>query len=50
MRSFLGRKGRVQLQIDISKTEGLVRVYTDRRTDMAKSRQLIMLIIYEYIL
>ena len=39
-----------KFQIDISKTEGLVRVYTDGQTDMAKSTQLVTVIIYLYTL
>ena len=38
---ILGKRTCAKFQIDISKTEGLVRVYTDRQagrpTDMAKS-------------
>ena len=47
---FGERKICAKFQIDISKTEGLVRVYTDGQTNMAKSTQLVMLIIYVYIL
>ena len=37
-----------KFQIDISKTEGLglVRMYTDRQTDIAKSAQVATLIVY----
>ena len=35
-----------KLQSDISKSEGLVRVYTDGQTNMGKSAQLVTLIIY----
>ena len=38
-----------KFQIDSLKTEGLVRVYTDRRTDIAKSTQLIMLSFIQYL-
>ena len=47
------KKKFAKFQIDSLKTEGLVCKYTcrqtDRQTDMAKSTQLIMLIIYVYI-
>ena len=55
MSSFLERKRRDQkIQIDILKTEELVPVYTDRRTDgqrdretdTTKSTQFVMLFIY----
>ena len=42
--SFCEAKTYAKLQIDISQTEGLVRVYIDGRT--AKSTQLFTLIIY----
>ena len=38
-----------KFQIDISKTEGLVRIYADEQTDMAKSNQLVTLITYIHI-
>ena len=41
---------RAKFQIDSLKTERLVRRRTDRQTDIAKSTQLVLLIIYVYIL
>ena len=49
-----GKRMYAKFQIDISKSEGLIRVYTHRRSDgltegMAKSTQLMTLIIYIFV-
>lgn len=49
-KQLLGQKTSIKFQINISSTDGLVRVHISRPTEMAKSSQLGPLIIYIYTL